>query len=383
MTVSIKLENVSLLVPIYLQRERRLRGWGSTLLGAAFDPPKRDYVRILDKVSFEVNEGDRVAIIGRNGAGKSTLLRILNGVYQPSEGRMEISGSRQALLNISLGFNALATVSENVFLRGTAMGIRVADLRDQIDDILEFAGLRHKAGHRLHTLSSGQKMRLGFAISTCFQHDIMLMDEWVGTGDADFMAKASARLKNRMGSSKVVMLASHSIGLLRDLCNKGLVIEQGRLVHAGDIGSALQYYHELQAKLREQPGYLPESAPAVNGSLVYGCVEEIALEQPGVVAMRGWFLTNTGARPQSLILEHAGLRHAVIQLETRARPDVQRHFGLTDDQCGFIARFAVPALEQLEQFNGDLQVYAGVGPHQADAVLRIAAAVSRQLAPAA
>src|SRR3546814_4075035 len=95
-------------------------------------------------------------------------------------------------------------------------------------------------------------MRLGFAISTSVQHDIILMDEWVGSGDSDFMAKATARMQDRMGGSKIVMLASHSVGLLRDICNKGIVPEQGKLVYAGDILPALQHYHGLMSMLRMQ-----------------------------------------------------------------------------------------------------------------------------------
>ena len=378
--VSIKLERVSLLVPIYLQRERNLRSWASALLGATFDPPKRDYARILDDVSFEAHEGDRVAILGRNGAGKSTLLRVLNGVYTPTSGQISVTGTRQALLNISLGFNPHATVRENIFLRGTAMGIRAADLRDHIEDILDFAGLRQKAGHRLHTLSSGQKMRLGFAISTCFQHDIMLMDEWVGTGDADFMVKATNRLQNRMGGSKIVMLASHSVGLLRDICSKGVVIERGRMVFAGDIASSLKYYHELQARLREQPEYLPDSVQA-DGSAIYGCVENITVENGGV-ALQGWFVTNTGARPRGLVMEHAGVRYAADRIDAYARPDVMKHFSLADDQCGFRARFEVPGLHSLSDLDGDLQVHAGLAAQHASSALRIAGAGTRQLANA-
>jgi ABC-type polysaccharide/polyol phosphate transport system ATPase subunit len=187
MSAHIRLDKVSLAVPLYVQPERRVRSWTGMLLGAAFDPPRRVYANILQDISFEAGDGDRVAILGRNGAGKSTLLRVLNRVYQPTSGSVSVEGSCQALLNMSLGFNADATVRENVFLRGTAMRIRASCLRDKIDPILEFAGLQEKSSHRLRTLSSGQKMRLGFAISTSVQHDIILMDEWVGAGDSAFM----------------------------------------------------------------------------------------------------------------------------------------------------------------------------------------------------
>lgn len=212
MSAYIKLDRVKLTVPLYVQRERRARNWRAMLLGAALDPPKRVDVELLSDIDFEANEGDRIAVLGRNGAGKSTLLRVINGVYQPTAGRVSVNGSCQALLNMSLGFNAEATVRENIFLRGTAMRLKASSLRDHVEPILHFAGLQEKSSHRLRTLSAGQKMRLGFAISTSVQHDIMLMDEWVGAGDSDFMAKAKARMQSRVGGSKIVILASHSVG---------------------------------------------------------------------------------------------------------------------------------------------------------------------------
>jgi lipopolysaccharide transport system ATP-binding protein len=129
MSAHIKLDHISLTVPLYVQPERRARSWTTMLTGAAFDPPRRVDARILDDISFEAVDGDRVAILGRNGAGKSTLLRVLNGVYPPSSGQMTVQGSCQSLLNMSLGFNGEATVRENIFLRGTAMRLRAADMR--------------------------------------------------------------------------------------------------------------------------------------------------------------------------------------------------------------------------------------------------------------
>src|SRR5690606_4879484 len=151
----IELNGVTLSVPTYVQQERRASNWFSMFLSAGLDPPRRVPVEILKDVSMAAREGDRIAILGRNGAGKSTLLRVLNGVYKPTSGTIAVNGTRQALLNISLGFNNEATVRENIFLRGTAMGLRARDLRDHIDGILEFAGLQEKSSHRLRTLSSG------------------------------------------------------------------------------------------------------------------------------------------------------------------------------------------------------------------------------------
>ncbi len=374
MSASIKLDGISLSVPLYVQPERRARSWAGMLVGAAFDPPRRVHAKLLQNITFDANDGDRVAILGRNGAGKSTLLRVLNGVYPPSAGRMDIQGSRQALLNMSLGFNSEATVRENIFLRGTAMRLRAADLRDKIESILEFAGLQEKSSHRLRTLSSGQKMRLGFAISTSVRHDIILMDEWVGAGDSDFMAKATARMKNHMGGSKIVMLASHSVGLLRDICNKGIVLEQGQLVFAGEIMPALKHYHDLMAHLRTNGGQESGSAE-VAGQLVYGCAENIAIED-GVVRLRGWITSTDASMPQGLALEVGGARYLATDIVRGKRLDVMRHFGLRDPSCGFTASFAVPQLETLAGLGSELRVLGGADGTHANTPLRLAPAVT-------
>ena len=371
MTASILVDQVSLTVPIYVQRERRASGWVQTLLGAAFDPPKRETTRLLESISFEAREGDRIAILGRNGAGKSTLLRVLNGVYAPTAGRVEVTGTCQALLNISLGFNGEATVRENILLRGTAMGLSSAQLRAQIEPILDFSGLHDKSNHRLRTLSSGQKMRLGFAISTAFQHDVILMDEWVGAGDAAFMAKATERMRDRVGGSKIVVLASHSAGLLRGICNRGILLEQGRLVFAGDIVSSLRAYHELLARLREEESALPGEGRAAS---TYGFVEQLVVQR-GVAHLQGWCVTQDGMPPEVVVMSVEGERLEPIAMERYERPDVVRHLGLKRTDVGFRAQFALPHVHSLAELDTDLQVYGGASPAQATSVLRLAPAV--------
>lgn len=375
-------DRLSLDVPAFLQRERESAGWGGLFFGAAFDPPKRRLLRLLDNISFELREGDRLAILGRNGAGKSTLLRVLNRVYQPSEGRLVIDGSCQALLNMSLGFSGEATVRENIYLRGIAMGLTASFLRSQIDEILEFSGLREKVNHRLRTLSSGQKMRLGFAISTSVQHDIIMMDEWVGAGDADFMRKATERMQSRVGGSKIVVLASHSTGLLREICNRAIVIERGRLVYSGDITSSLKHYHDLLARLRSG-GETSLEAPVSRGAQIFGAVETIMIDGDACV-VRGWFIDTEGAVPSGLSLQLDGQRHAMTSLERIRRPDVMRHFGLSTDECGFVATIPLPSgfTTLAELGAAEAQVLAGETPDYTHVPLRIAAIVAGQLSPA-
>lgn len=376
MSAFIRTHQLTLDVPIFLQREREAKGWGGMFLGAAFDPPKRRLARLLEGIDLDVGEGDRLAILGRNGAGKSTLLRVLNRVYRPTSGTILTSGSCQALLNMSLGFNGEATVRENVFLRGVAMGLRSAFLREQMDSILEFSGLQRKSTHRLRTLSSGQKMRLGFAISTSVQHDIILMDEWVGAGDAEFMAKAKERMRSRVSGSKIVVLASHSTGLLRDICNKGIVLEGGRLAYSGDISGALKHYHGLMARVQAGQDVQVE-AFAPKAGHVFGAIEEItSTGAEGSFRLKGWMVDNQGATPSALVIEWNGQRFAVDALERVRRPDVMKHFGLLDDACGFVASVVVPGTAGLPDLGGGmLRVLGGETTEQANGPLRIAATV--------
>jgi ABC-type multidrug transport system ATPase subunit len=230
------------------------------------------------------------------------------------------------------------------------MGLKSAFLSQHVASILEFSGLQDKANHRLHTLSSGQRIRLGFAISTSVQHDIMLMDEWVGTGDADFMARAKERMQSRVGGSKIVVLASHSISLLNDICNKGIVLEQGRLVHAGSIRSALKAYHEVMRDFREQreAASRHEDEPVS----VYGRVAALVERGDGFLVVEGWCVDGEGRFPQSLALELDGQQHFSEEVVRVSRPDVMKQFGLVRDDCGFRARFTLPEVPAIRQLDG-------------------------------
>jgi ABC-type polysaccharide/polyol phosphate transport system ATPase subunit len=380
MEALIRADRLSLDVPIFLQRERDAKSWASMFMGAAFDPPKRRTVRILDNIDFELREGDRLAILGRNGAGKSTLLRVLNRVYQPTSGQLVVQGSCQALLNMSLGFSSEATVRENIFLRGIAMGLTAAYLRHQVEPILDFSGLGAKATHRLRTLSSGQKMRLGFAISTSVQNDIILMDEWVGAGDAEFMAKARERMQSRVGGAKILVLASHSIGLLRNICNRGIVLEGGRIVHAGDIVSSLAHYHALLEQARNQQA--PAGVVADRGAQVYGCAEKIERIDDGAFRIKGWIVNTEGAVPGGIVLEVGGRRYVAESVEHHARADVARHLGLANAECGFFARVPIPGAKGLDDLGPSVRVYGGASIEHADAPLRIAPGLAASLGPA-
>ncbi len=245
MNARITIDGVSVQVPYFVQDERIGGSWLSTLVDAMSARPKRQFATLLDDITFEAVEGDRIALIGRNGAGKTTLLRTLTGAFPPTSGRIEVVGSCQALLNLSNGFNVEATLIENIFLRATAMGLHAREIGELARRILEFAELTELAGRRMYTLSSGQRMRLGFAIATSVQTEILLLDEWLGTGDAHFVRKARERLTDHVEGSKIVVVASHNTSLTQKLCNKGLVLDKGRLVYFGPLERAMREYGKL------------------------------------------------------------------------------------------------------------------------------------------
>lgn len=243
---SIDARNLSLVVPYYAQKEQApSSSWRATLFGAATSVPKRRFATLLDDVSFSASEGDRIALIGRNGAGKSTLLRVLAGAFEPTGGSLKVRGSRHALLSIGLGFKNEATVRENIYLRASAMGVPSSGIRDLVEPVLEFSDLKGVENRRLLTLSSGQRMRLGFAVSTMNQHDILLMDEWLGTGDAQFVRRARARMMDRVDGSKILVIASHSPSLLSSLCTRAILLDEGRVVFEGAVAEAFVEYKRL------------------------------------------------------------------------------------------------------------------------------------------
>src|SRR5258707_6283440 len=188
----------------------------------ARDATHRISVRALNDVTLDIEDGERVGLIGANGAGKTTLLRVLAGIYSPTRGKFYSSGRISALLDVSVGLNPEATGRENIVSRGMYMNIHPRDMRSRVDEIVEFTELGPYIDMPARTYSSGMMVRLGFAISTCMPAEILLMDEWLSAGDARFLDKAQRRMEEFVGSSRIVVLASHSMDLLRAWCKPGI-----------------------------------------------------------------------------------------------------------------------------------------------------------------
>ena len=187
-------------------------------------------IRALEDLSFEIRPGDRVGLLGHNGSGKSTLLKVMANVYWPTQGSLKSQGRITSLLDLTLGMEVEATGYENIHLRGAILGMKPCDIRQSINDIAEFSGLGDYLRLPVRTYSSGMMVRLGFAISTAFPADIILMDEWLGVGDAQFQEQANSRLKDMTANAAILVLASHSTDLITSVCNRCIRLEHGKLV---------------------------------------------------------------------------------------------------------------------------------------------------------
>jgi lipopolysaccharide transport system ATP-binding protein len=188
----------------------------------------RVVVQALSDLSFEFERGDRIGLVGNNGSGKTTLLRVLSGIYEPVRGRLEVSGRVSSLLDLSLGMDHEATGLENIVLRGVLMGLPPVAIQAKVNEIAEFSELGDYLSMPIRTYSSGMLLRLAFAVSTSVAPEILLLDEWLGVGDAGFRDKAERRLLELIESSAIMVLASHDESLIRRFCSRMLRLEHGR-----------------------------------------------------------------------------------------------------------------------------------------------------------
>lgn len=186
-------------------------------------------VTALQSVHLELGAGDRLGVIGPNGSGKTTLLRALAGVYKPDEGRIEVNGRVASLLDLGMGLDASATGYENIRLRGLVAGMSSSEIEARMDSIADFTGLGHYLAMPLKTYSAGMSARLAFAVVTSVDADILLMDEWVAVGDADFRQTAHGRLNEMVDRAGIAVLASHDTSLIRNYCNKVVKLNGGRI----------------------------------------------------------------------------------------------------------------------------------------------------------
>ena len=202
-----------------------------------------DYVWALKDINFEVKRGEILGIIGKNGAGKSTLLKILSRVTSPTTGEIKTKGRIASLLEVGTGFHPEMTGRENIFLNGAILGMTKSEIRSKIDEIIDFSGCQRYIDTPVKRYSSGMTVRLAFAVAAHLEPDILVIDEVLAVGDAEFQKKAIGKMQDiSKGEGRTVLFVSHNMTAVKSLCTRGVVLENGKIVFEGNSESAVEFY---------------------------------------------------------------------------------------------------------------------------------------------
>lgn len=242
---AIKIENVGMEFNLSQEKTDNLKEYVIKLL-------KRELMYqsfwALRDISFEVEKGDKLGVLGLNGAGKSTLLKLISGVMKPTEGTITVNGRISPLLELGAGFDQNYTGRENIFLNGAMLGYPKKFIESKFDEIVEFSEVKDFIDVPLKNYSSGMKARLGFSIATVVNPQILILDEVLSVGDAKFKQKSEDKVKSLLDSEVTVLFVSHSIEQVRNLCNKAVWLEKGHLVMQGAADEVCAKYEESISK---------------------------------------------------------------------------------------------------------------------------------------
>lgn len=241
--VSVKVENVSMKFSLSSEKVDSLKEYVIGMLTGK--QMAKDEFWALKNVSFTLEKGDRLGILGLNGAGKSTLLKAIAGVYRPTEGKITKKGVIAPLLELGAGFDMQYTARENIYLYGAVLGYNRKFIDTKFDDIIRFAELEKFVDVPLKNYSSGMKSRLGFAICTAVEPDILILDEVLSVGDAKFRKKSEKRIIDMFAHNVTVLFVSHSLEQVCSICNKGLILDHGEVKAFGSIDKIAPIYEEM------------------------------------------------------------------------------------------------------------------------------------------
>ena len=231
-----------------------------------------DYVWALKDINFKVEQGDVVGIIGKNGAGKSTLLKLLSRVTAPTTGSIKVRGRIASLLEVGTGFHPEMTGRENIFMNGAIMGMTKQEIGRKLDEIIDFSGCERYIDTPVKRYSSGMTVRLGFAIAAHLEPEILVVDEVLAVGDAEFQKKAIGKMQDvSKGEGRTVLFVSHNMAAIKRLCKRGIVLNNGQLFFDGKVDEAVDKY--LQVGIEKY-----SSVPIINMPRLEPCTNEIQFE---------------------------------------------------------------------------------------------------------
>lgn len=238
----------------------------------------------VDDVSFELRRGECLGLIGRNGAGKTTLLKMLNGLIKPDAGRIEMHGRIGALIALGAGFNPILTGRENIYVKGSILGLTKREIDKRMDEIIDFAEIREFIDSPVQSYSSGMQVRLGFAVSTALEPDVLLLDEVLAVGDAAFRAKCYRRV-SALRKRAAVIFVSHHMEFLSRICDRCLLLSHGVEVWEGNIETGIQRYEQLnnESNMQDDGSFLSMHEPIIYFSVI---IEERELSTGSPLTLR-------------------------------------------------------------------------------------------------
>jgi len=234
---------------------------------AALGPDAEEFWALRD-LSFEIRQGDRVGIIGRNGAGKSTLLKVLSRITEPTGGRVSLRGRVASLLEVGTGFHPELTGRENIFLNGAILGMSRAEIRRKFDEIVAFAEVERFLDTPVKRYSSGMYVRLAFAVAAHLEPEILIVDEVLAVGDAQFQGKCLGKMEEVGAEGRTVLFVSHNMGAIRRLCEKVMVLDNGEMTFHGFTGKGIAHYLELGCSNTDSVIFDKQKAPKTSSAKI-------------------------------------------------------------------------------------------------------------------
>ena len=246
----------------YQNLKETVSGFVSELFSNRDNEETKEIFWALRNISFSIEQGDRIGIVGSNGAGKSTLLKILSRITEPTYGEVKVRGRMASLLEVGTGFHPELTGRENIFLNGAILGMKQNEIRSQFDEIVDFAGIEKFLDTPVKRYSSGMYVRLGFAIAAHLEPEILIVDEVLAVGDSEFQKKCLGKMKDVSNSGRTILFVSHNTTAVQGLCNKAAFLQKGNLVKYGEVGEVLHDYMSSLSKFQLQQNWeTPENAP--------------------------------------------------------------------------------------------------------------------------
>jgi len=245
MKADIYLNNINMYYSSSAFRENSIKSFVENLMKRGRCKHEIIDIHALKNISLEIKCGERVGLLGPNGAGKSSFLKMVAGLYPIASGERIVTGTIRALFDLSLGFEPDATGRDNILYRGLLLGMSPKAMREIEGDIIDFADIGEFIDYPIKTYSAGMMVRLAFAISTSIGGDLLLLDEIMGAGDASFREKAKRRISGLIDNAEILVFASHDIGSLTSICQRGVVFHHGEVIFDGDIGPAIEEYKHV------------------------------------------------------------------------------------------------------------------------------------------